>query len=249
MLILKLGGAAITDKARANTLRPDQLRVIAQLLAQHSQPMILIHGAGSYGHVIAQEYNLQNGYSAEAQRGALVQLQLQLHELNRLVVENLVAAGLPAMTVHPASMCLMKGGRIETFLLDPIRYMLNVELLPVLYGDCVWDRQQTFGILSGDQLVVYLANALGAEVVAFGTNVDGVLDSEGQVMRQFQISGDLANHQVGHVDVTGGMLGKLREIARLKNLRTRVHIFNLETHLAQFLAGDEPGTRIILRSE
>jgi isopentenyl phosphate kinase len=248
MLILKLGGAAITDKAHANTPRLDQIQSIAHLLAQYPQPMILIHGAGSFGHVIAQEYDLQNGYSGEAQREALVQLQLQLHNLNSLVVENLVAAGLPAMTIHPASMCVMKGGRIETFWLDPILNMLNLGLLPVLYGDCVWDTQQTFGILSGDQLVVYLANAVGADRVAFGTDVQGVLDAEGKVIRQFLISAALTDHQMSHADVTGGMLGKLGEITHLKNPHTQVHIFNLERQLAQFLAGDEPGTRIILET-
>jgi isopentenyl phosphate kinase len=248
MLILKLGGAAITDKAISNTPHLDHIRRIAEVLAQHPQPMILIHGAGSYGHITAQEYTLHLGYQEEKQLRALVQLQTQLHDLNRIVVENLVAAGLPAMTVHPASMCILKATRIDQLFIDPIRHMLDLGLLPVLYGDCVWDTEQTFGIISGDQLAVYLANAFGAEQVAFGTNVDGVLDADGQVISEFNLTMAISRHASGHMDVTGGMQGKLQEIAALQNPNTKTHIFNLQhiENLARLLAGDESvGTRLV----
>lgn len=248
MLILKLGGAAITQKTTPNTPNRTALAQIAALLAKHPQPMVIVHGAGSFGHIVAEEHQLHLGYKESSQRLALVRIQQDLHTLNNLVVEHLAIAGLPAMTIHPASMCMMKQGRIRTFFSDPLVALLKLGLMPVLYGDCVWDTINTFGILSGDQLVVHLANLLGAERVAFGTNVDGVLDPDGKVIPQLHahdpISGQ-ANHPK-HSDVTGGMRGKLDEIAQLRSARAT--IFNLQNldQLEAILVGREQvGTQII----
>jgi isopentenyl phosphate kinase len=246
MLILKLGGAAITDKMRPNTADYAAIREIAGLLAAHPQPMVLVHGAGSFGHILAQEYHLHLGYQKPEQRDALVQLQIQLHELNRILVEALIEVGLPAMTLHPASMSIMHEGRIAEFFLEPVRYTLKLGLIPVLYGDCVWDSAQTFGIISGDQLVVYLANVLNAERVAFGTNVDGVMDVHGNVISHLEDITSFAEQRgnAAPTDVTGGMLGKLREIAELDH--APAWIFNLQNRdqLARVLSGEGAGTHI-----
>lgn len=248
MLILKLGGAAITDKVTPNTARLDVIAQIAGLLAAYSQPMVLVHGAGSFGHILAQEHALHLGYQNEAQRLALVQLQLQLHDLNRYVIEGLCAAGLPAMTVHPASMCLLEKGRIAAFFIEPIQRMLEMGVLPVLYGDCVWDRGQGFGIISGDQLVVYLANELKADRVAFGTNVDGVLDGSGRAIPRLDYAAQIidAHADPRRVDVTGGIQGKLAEIRRIRDPKVHTWIFNLQKldQLEAVLKGEGAGTLI-----
>jgi len=250
MLILKLGGAAITDKTSPNTARPTAIAAIANLLAKQPQPLVLVHGAGSFGHILAQEAALYLGYQGDYQRAALVQLQIQLQELNRLVVASLVQAGLPALTVHPASMCIMERGRLSGFFAEPILHMLKLGLLPVLYGDCVWDTAQGFGILSGDQLVVHLANLLGADRVAFGTNVDGVLDESGSPLAQFDLAAPASDQtqNPAQADVTGGMMGKLAEIGDLERRDMDVWVFNLNDHaqLARVLSGEGAGTRIIL---
>jgi isopentenyl phosphate kinase len=249
MLILKLGGAAITQKDTAKpTPNLPVIGQIAALLARYPQPLIVVHGAGSYGHGLAKEHQLAHGYHSPTQRPALVQLQLDLLALNRLVVKQLAGVGLPAITLHPASLCMTEGGRIRDFFAGPLRQMLALGMLPVLYGDCVWDSTKTFDILSGDQLVVYLANLLQAERVAFGTNVDGVLDSAGQVIPTMRAS-DSISTQAGlphRADVTGGMRGKLDEIAQLT--QGQATIFNLQQldQLEAVLAGRlEVGTRLI----
>lgn len=239
MLILKLGGAAITDKSAPNTVRLDVLRRVAETIARYPQPMILIHGAGSFGHILAKEYSLHLGYQYPEQKMALVRLQQQLHTLNQAVVDALVAAGLPALPIHPVSMCVMDNRRISGLFLETVQRTLGMGLLPVLYGDCVWDNSQGFGILSGDQIAVHLANALHAAKVAFGTNVDGVLDAAGRVIPHFD------SQALSHVgssettDVTGGMLGKLKEIAGIRP-NTQTWIFNLlkNDHLERILSGE-----------
>lgn len=245
MLILKLGGASITDKSSPNTPNLALIESVAAQIAAHPQAMILIHGAGSYGHIIARQHQLHLGYQGESQRLALAQLQQQLHSLNRLVLDALAAAGVAAFPLHPASLCVQQGGRIASFFVEPVQRALEMKLLPVLYGDCVWDRAQGFSIISGDQLAVYLARALSAERLAFGTDVDGVLDAAGQLIPEMQARDSISSQagNQGRVDVTGGMLGKLREIA---DSPCPAYIFNLQnsTHLARILAGQAAGTRI-----
>jgi len=107
--------------------------------------------------------------------------------------------------------------------------MLGLGIVPVLYGDCVWDVEQAFCILSGDQLVVHLANELNASRVAFGTNVAGVLDGDGQVIPHINNLDSLIGTIGGsdQPDVTGGMLGKLSEIGQIQSPGARVWIFDL----------------------
>ncbi|CAF1477600.1 unnamed protein product, partial [Didymodactylos carnosus] len=59
--IIKIGGAAISDKTQFETLLPDNLKQICQLLKQNYKNLILIHGAGSFGHHQAKENDLING--------------------------------------------------------------------------------------------------------------------------------------------------------------------------------------------
>ncbi|NJL95813.1 MAG: hypothetical protein HC915_19820 [Anaerolineae bacterium] len=122
--------------------------------------------------------------------------------------------------------------------------------MPVLYGDCVWDRAQTFGILSGDQLVVMLANRLGARRVGLGTNVDGVLDEAGQPLAEWRAGAGLAGvGGSGAVDVTGGMRGKLAELAALQGAEACIFNLTKPEHLEKWLAGAPVGTRIAAREE
>ena len=62
MRLVKLGGSVITDKARPLVFRAQVTRRLARELAPSvSEGLIVVHGAGSFGHVRAAEYDLANG--------------------------------------------------------------------------------------------------------------------------------------------------------------------------------------------
>ena len=134
---------------------------------------MLVHGAGSFGHIPAKKYGLPQSFSPEGLRVT----HDSVARLNDLVVEALSRAGVIPMPVHPLSCLLLPNGRIDSFDLEPMKDMLKDGLMPVLHGDVAMDATRKAGIVSGDQLVSYLARALQAEVVAVGSNVDGVLFS------------------------------------------------------------------------
>ena len=62
MVILKFGGSLITDKA-SNIPRTNdsKLKAIGRILNQNKYNIIIVHGAGSFGHPIAKKYNIAEG--------------------------------------------------------------------------------------------------------------------------------------------------------------------------------------------
>ncbi|KXN71927.1 carbamate kinase-like protein [Conidiobolus coronatus NRRL 28638] len=60
--IIKFGGSILTDKSKTSTLNPKfSVKSVADKLVdytKHSQPLVLIHGAGSFGHPQASEHGL-----------------------------------------------------------------------------------------------------------------------------------------------------------------------------------------------
>src|SRR3989442_3561614 len=62
MLLVKLGGSVITVKSKYRTLRgPDLSRLARELAAGAGPDTVLVHRAGSYGHILAAEHGLKDG--------------------------------------------------------------------------------------------------------------------------------------------------------------------------------------------
>jgi len=175
--ILKIGGSVLTDKNKASAARPEVIVRIAREISDNpGEGLILIHGAGSFGHHQAKEYRLTEGLNDWSIKGILP-THNAVKSLNKMVIDALQMGGIDALPVHPLSACTLKNGRINGMCMDAIRLMLHAGIVPVLHGDVVMDSVNGEGILSGDQLVVYLATELKADRVGIGSNVDGVLDN------------------------------------------------------------------------
>jgi isopentenyl phosphate kinase len=221
---------------------------VAEEIAAFPEELVLVHGAGSFGHVLAKKYRLRERFDPQG-----LQLTHQtVVKLNDLVIKALCEAGANPMPIHPFSCTLLRNGRIEDFAHKPIAEMIMRGLIPVLHGDVAMDITRGSGIVSGDQLVPYLAKALMAEVVAIGTNVDGVI-FQGRVLptvtKNDLQSIDAALDGSSGVDVTGGMKGKLLELLELANAGIESFIFNASRkgQIIKVLRGERIGT-IVRRS-
>ena len=110
----------------------------------------------------------------------------------------------------------------EMCIRDSLKNALKLGLIPVLYGDAVFDVEKGFAILSGDQIAAALAIKLDAERIIMGIDVDGLYDSDPKRNPSAQLITDLRLKDltkfIGNIsgsrapDVTGGMLGKILEI-------------------------------------
>jgi isopentenyl phosphate kinase len=251
-VILKIGGSVITEKdsdipERAKMEEIDRIsQEIAEFKSKSDLNIILVHGAGSFGHPQAMKYKLNQEFNAE---GAYL-THASVKKLNSIVLESLNNAGVPSLPVHPLNSCLLENGKLVHFQLEQIEIMLKLGEMPVLHGDVVMDRVKGVVVLSGDRIIPYLALALKASKIGAGSDVDGVLDEKGNVIKKITPLSfmDMKKHIKGSTstDVTGGMLGKVSELLELANQGISSRIFNASRKgmVSRFLYGEEIGTLI-----
>lgn len=244
LAILKIGGSVLTEKRVKGRLKVKEIRRISREIACNPRDLILVHGAGSFGHPQARAYGLSEGLMDENFKGVFI-THRAVRELNELFVDALIEQGIEAIPMHPLSCATLSSGRIASFDLTVIRAMLRRNILPVLHGDVVIDVKKGAGILSGDQIVVYLAEQLKAKKIGLGTDVEGVLDRKGNLIQEitpgsFGSVRKLLEGSKG-VDVTGGMLSKVDELIGLARAGISSRIFNAakKGNVEAFLSGED----------
>jgi isopentenyl phosphate kinase len=86
--ILKLGGSLITEKAKDEPMvRTDVLKRLAEEISKELKEkelkLIIVHGAGPYGHVLAKEYGRKEGIKGLKQRMGDALTHQSMEELNK----------------------------------------------------------------------------------------------------------------------------------------------------------------------
>ncbi|HEY9246984.1 MAG TPA: isopentenyl phosphate kinase [Candidatus Methanoperedens sp.] len=249
IVILKIGGSVITEKDSVSRARKDEIERIADEIASFKADadldLILVHGAGSFGHPQAIKW-LKGGFDA---RGVYL-THTSVKNLNSMVVESLNSAGIAALPVHPLSSCLLENGKLVELAVEKIRIMIDRGIVPVLHGDVVMDRVNGASVLSGDRIIPYLAMLMKASKIGAGSDVDGVVDESGAVIKKITPLTfiDIKKNICGSAspDVTGGMLGKVSELLELSKSGVDSRIFNAsrKDNISKFLYGEDVGTLI-----
>ncbi len=221
MQLLKLGGSAITmkqDYMKANDASIAALaKAIAKAWVSGVREIMIVHGAGSFGHALVLKYGINNGVRTMEQQKGCRKTQEACAYLSSLVVNALARQGVPAVSIAPHSLIVSKNRRIATFEEAPVLECLAEGKLPVLYGDMVMDSKLGFSVCSGDQIISYLAK--WADRVVLASNVDGIF-ADGKLVTKITRSNfnKIKKHLSGSKtpDVTGGMAGKIAELAKVK---------------------------------
>ncbi|HJW89908.1 MAG TPA: isopentenyl phosphate kinase [Anaerolineales bacterium] len=257
---LKMGGSLITYKDRPRTARPEALERLAREIAaaKDHEPalrLVLGHGAGSFGHVTAKKHGTRQGvHSPEGWRG-FAEVWSDASALNRLVMDALHRAGLPVIALPPSASVIAQDGQVAAWNLDPLRSALQAGLLPVVFGDVVFDTQRGGTILSTEDLFAYLAGQLRPRRLLLAGIEPGVwadypactrliphIDPQSLPAVAPALGGSAAT------DVTGGMASKVQEMLALvqKNPGMEVFIFSGETPglVLEALSGAQVGTVI-----
>lgn len=197
-IIVKLGGAAITDKSVPDTLSDNidsLLDSIAlayhQTLRPSGRRLVLIHGAGSFGHPPAKKYQVKAGWTtglSEAGAGdvklgmALTRqrvLQLHLHVIQRLHERG----RMPVLSVSTYDTVDTDDGAVTAGssqrLVTRVQQVLEAGFVPLLFGDAVFDHALGCTILSGDALMYHLAERVPAVLrCVFVTDVAGIFTQD-----------------------------------------------------------------------
>jgi len=260
LVFLKLGGSLITDKNRPHSARLEVIRrladEIAEMWGKDTELHILLgHGSGSFGHVPARAYGTRQGVRTAKEWRGFVEVWREAIQLNRIVVDVLGEAGLPAISLPPSSSTVARDGLVETWNLTPLRRALEANLLPVIFGDVVFDSQRGGTILSTEDLFSHLAYQLRPQRILLAGIEAGVWADFPSCTRLVdeitpeswkELSTTVGGSR--STDVTGGMESKVRQSLELvENIPgLEVFIFCGETPgaIGQALTGKHLGTRI-----
>lgn len=238
--VVKLGGSVITEKDRVETVDRERLADLASALSGHTD-LVIVHGAGSFGHHHAAKHGVsvtEGTHDPEAVR----EIHGSMERLNERVIETLAMEEIPAVSVAPFSVGYR--GRTDDlrFPLGQVQTMLGEGFVPVLYGDVISHRGKGATIISGDELVVALAEGLDTDRIGLCSTVPGVLDDAGEVISAIGSYDDVAAYlgESESTDVTGGMAAKVRALLELD---ARASIFGPKA-LDEFLENGAAGTQI-----
>ncbi|WP_297418199.1 isopentenyl phosphate kinase [Thermococcus sp.] len=262
MIIVKIGGSVFSDKAGApENFNVETVRGIAKEIAgvYPDADFIIIHGGGSFGHPEAKKYGIREGLPADWESASRRRIGFTLtHQAmlraNAKFINAFVAENLPAFSVSTSSTFITENGKVTYGDLEVIKRLLELRFVPVLFGDVSLDLAKGVDILSGDQIITYLAKMLKPEKVVFLMDVDGVYDGRPGVGKLIQ---NLKHDEISDLldrlsctstgtDVTGGICNKLREAAKIAE-HSEVWFINgkIPGRLSGAILGDGFGTRIL----
>lgn len=246
LVFLKLGGSVITDKDQPNT--PDLARIerfaaeIARARKEKPDLAILVgHGSGSFGHHAASQYHTREGVHSPADWQGFSMVGERASALNQTLIQVFVNEHLPVVSFSAFSMVLADNRAIIRWDLSGIQLALQHNLIPVIYGDVIFDRSLFGTILSTENLFTYLASILRPSRVLLAGLEEGVwqdfparLNLIKNISPGNQIEIDPIIGSSMSVDVTGGMRSKVDAMLAL--------VEKGHTAEVQIFSGSEPGS-------
>jgi isopentenyl phosphate kinase len=262
LTFLKLGGSLITDKLTPRTARIEVIQRIAAeiksaLEKDPSLQILLGHGSGSFGHYSGKKYKTRKGVSSQEDWRGFAEVWYDAASLNQLVITALKDAGTSPVAFPPSASVLSSNGQITSWDLRPIRSALEKGLLPVVYGDVVFDSKLSGTILSTEDLFVHLARKLEPGKILLAGQDPGVWrdfpactqlydkirpadrDTLGQTVSQSQAP-----------DVTGGMADKVEQmlclIEHIPELECLIFSGEEPESISNTLSGHDIGTLLTL---
>jgi len=237
IIFIKLGGSLITDKARAYTARREVVARLAEevrhaLDAAPGLRLLIGHGSGSFGHWAAKPYDTRQGVSTPEQWRGYAEVAAAAARLNRIVSDAFLEAGIPVLSVQPSASARCHDRFLEYLDTHPIHAAMAQNLAPLVYGDVALDDVHGGTIISTEDIFSYLADELRPARILLLGEVEGVLDSNGDVVPRITPADLPALREAlsgsAGVDVTGGMEDKVTRMVELVQRRpeARVHIFS-----------------------
>ena len=259
LVFLKLGGSLITDKTQPYTPLLDvmddlALQIKTALQTHPNLRLVLGHGAGSFGHVPASEYHTRDGLppqstplthrerdeTEENYWKGFAEVWYQASTLNRFVMKALHNAGVRSIALPPSASVIASSGQVSIWETTPIRMALASGIVPVVFGDTVFDEVRGGTILSTEDLFMSLATFLGPErILLAGLEAAVWADFPARTKIVEKITPQSFSEIKANVgksaaaDVTGGMESKVRQMLDVVEINPEMSI--------QIFSGVEPG--------
>ena len=245
LIFIKFGGSLITDKTMPMTPRVNMIKQLAIEVKQslHSNPnlqLIIGHGSGSFGHAVAHEYQTHKGGQGRIYWDGFARVWAAARELNHIVINALTQVDLPVIAFPPSAAVISQDKSIKSWDTRPIQQALLRRLIPVVYGDVVFDSHLGGTILSTEDLFLHLTERFSPDrILLVGLDQGVYADTEhpSEIIplitpQNFEkVLPALPASQA--VDVTGGMLSKVVSMVSLIKTNPLLKIL--------IFSGEQPG--------
>lgn len=227
LVFVKIGGGSITDTAQQQVAKPEVierlLREIHRACEESNFDVIIGHGSGSFGHVVAHRYQVNHGLINDQSRiGASLTIKAA-HDLDQIVIGVGTMIDMPLFPFAASSFSIANDERITDGFVGGIAKAIELGFIPVIFGDVMIDTKQGVSIASTEEIFRFVAGELKPTRVVFGTDVDGLYDKnpienhDAQLVRKIDVSGDAEQMELSlmgaggakKTDVTGGMKSKI----------------------------------------
>ena len=231
------------------------MRISAARAEDPQLRLILGHGSGSFGHIPAKKYSTRAGVATKEEWLGFIEVWWQTSALNRLVIESLHKAELPAISFPVSASAMSAYGKIAAWDIGPMIAALDAGLLPVVYGDVVFDTQRAAAILSTEDIFGHLALELQPQRILLAGLEEGVFSDYPEHNHMIPEINPQNLEQVAPVlsgsaatDVTGGMASKVSQMLALVvvNPSIMVSIFSSDepNNVKSALLGANYGSQI-----
>ena len=222
LILVKLGGSAITDKTKRKSAN---LKVIIQLAKeiakarQKTKDLFLIgHGQGSFAHVPAKKYKTAEGNINRQSAIGLAKVRQECIELNAIIIDAFIKNQIPVINFEPHALLTTNSKNISSIFPNPIITALKNNLVPIIYGDTIMDKTIGWTILSGEEILNKLAEKLAEfkpKIIIEVGRTEGVLDQNGKTIPEINNKNYQSIKKVlggsKSADVTGGMTHKIKQ--------------------------------------
>ncbi len=223
MILIKLGGSIITNKEKPTSARRKTIDNLAKSLKKIDEPIIIVHGGGSYGHYWSVKYNMHTKEKKYDLRGVAI-VKNSMIELNKIILDSLLKNKLNPYCLPPTD--FMLGNKPISKKVKEIEKIAKSGLIPVTYGDALWYGQKKTYILSGDKIMTHLAKILKPRLSIFVLNEDGLYSDLKSKKLICELRGKRPSISENKMDVTGGMTRKVEEASKISKIGMSVFFVN-----------------------
>ena len=260
LIFLKLGGSLITNKDIPFSARKDTLRrlgtEISEALDTIPELKLLIgHGSGSFGHSTAAQFGTRTGIRSAEDWLGFQKVWWSAHKLNYIVIKEFLNLGLPIISLPASASLISSNKKIDQWNIQPVISSLKNNLLPMVFGDVVIDKELGATIFSTEELFSYLVNVLHPNRILLAGKERGVFQDYPRNQDLISLitpdTYPLISSKINasaSTDVTGGMASKVRsmldQITLDENLSIDIFSGEEEGNLFKVISGEKIGTRL-----
>jgi isopentenyl phosphate kinase len=261
LYILKIGGSVATQKTK-NAFETNA-KLLVQIAEQIKKAMdqkffslIVVNGAGPFGHMNVINYNINNGIESGKNFEGFCKTVADCSRINLVVSYALQKAGIKSYPLPSSSVVIQENKKIKQFSTVLIESLLQLRVVPVMNGTMCPDTKIRGSVVSGDAIIAYLAKQFNASAVFMGADVDGIMTADPKQDPDAKLIPEINRKNFSEVmksvggastaDVTGGMKGKIEKLKDAFPGR-RVVVFNASSpeNVFRALTGEKIGTEIL----